>query len=186
MKSTRCFESLPPIPKLRSTVTLLLASLGLALMLDACQHCSKCSTIVIALPYVDSRQTNQPVSIEVQPSSSTSPIIICNWTSSTSAGGDWTCTKDRDGTATNRSGPRFYYNVANANTSWTITMTGPGGTRTFSQSPTMGNVGDGVLPGDCQCDTYELDFQTDDLKSVGIVTGTATGPYVGDDAGQGN
>jgi len=177
------FESLPRISSQVSALMPLGLAAGFALMLGACQHCSKCTTFILALPYVDSQQTTQPVSIRVQPSNGASPTISCSWASSTWSGGDWTCTKDRDGTTSNHSGPRFYYDLTSPNTSWTVTMTGPNGTRTFTQTSAPGNVGDGVLPGDCQCDSYQIELSSDDLSSVGIITGTATGPYAGVDAG---
>ncbi len=181
MKST-CFES-PRRVTTQPSIMEQLVVVSLALILGACQHCAKCTTLIVALPYVEARRTDPPVRIEVEPTSGAAPTITCSWASSASAGGDWTCTKDRNGTSTNKSGPQFYYDLPSADTNWTITMTGPAGTRTFAQASAPGNVGDGVLPGDCQCDSYEIDFHVDDLKSVGIVSGTDLGPYVGADAG---
>jgi hypothetical protein len=134
------------------------------------------------MPRVDAQLTAPPVTIEMQPADGTSPPIICSWAKSVWPGGDWTCTKDRNGITSGHDYPRFSYDVPNAGGSWTITFTGSSGTQTVTRSPDPGNIGDGAPIG-CSCDDYGLLFTSDEMKGVGVVFGSATANSAGADAG---
>jgi hypothetical protein len=160
----------------------LVIAVGLAWATGGCQHCDKCSTLIVTMPEVDAQKTAPPVTIVMQPTGSTSLVITCSWASSVWPGGDWTCTKDSNGNTSGHGNPRFDYNDSNAGGRWTITVTGPAGTNTITRNSSVGNPGDGPPIG-CSCDVYSLDFTSGDMESVGVVLGTATGGIVGVDAG---
>ena len=134
------------------------------------------------MPEVDAQRTARPITIVIEPAGSTSPLITCNWASSTWPGGDWTCTADSNGNSSGHDNPRFDYNNSNAGGSWTFTVTGPSGTNTVTRNSSIGNPGDGPPVG-CSCDIYSLDFTTGDMRNSGVVLGTATADSVGEDAG---
>ncbi len=158
------------------------AVLAFVTLLAGCQHCHKCSTLIVIMPQVDAQRTAQPVMIVLHPTGSDAPDIACSWAPSVSPGGSWACTQDSNGATSGHDAPRFAYDVPNAGGNWTITITGPSGTHTVARNSSPGDSGEGA-PLECACAVYQIQFTSSDMEGTGVVLGTATGGYVGPDAG---
>jgi hypothetical protein len=141
------------------------AALAIASAVGGC-NCDKCTTILVRLPNLD-QATTPPVTVSLRLSTSSSVVTSCSWSRSQLYGGEWSCTKDHDGNTLGHNSPEFAYQVANAQNTWSIVVTGSSGTQTVTRNPKMLHPNDN--PAQCSCDPYEVDVLESDLTQVGAV-----------------
>jgi len=147
-----------------------LAASAVAFAASGCK-CDTCTTILVRLPNLD-QATTPPVTVTLGLTTNSTVVATCNWSTSQFYGGEWSCNKDRDGKTVGHNSPEFAYQVANAQNTWSIVVTGPSGTQTITRNPSMLHPNDN--PVQCSCDPYEVDVLEADLTNVGAVGMTSS------------